>query len=430
MLKFMIPLCYKLEERAMHMKVCGIVAEYNPFHNGHKYQIEQIRKETNADVIIAVMSGNFMQRGVPASFDKWARTKMALDGGVDMVIELPTIYSLSSAEFFASGAVSILNSLNCVDYISFGAKTDDLAFLKDIATFLNNEPADYKDALQKELKKGVSYPAARSKCIKQFFDTKYDSKIIEETLLDSNNILAIEYLKALEKLDSKIQPIIVKRIGTDYNSLEINGDYCSSTAIREILKDQNVLRLKDVIPNSSYNTISEEINMGKMPMELSNFEELILYKLRNSSLFKLSQIADVKEGLENVISKSLLNSFDLESLIISIKSKRYTRTRIQRILLNSLLGINEEFIETYKFKPQYARILGFSKKGRNALALLNKYSKIPVITSLNNFTKKANHNQLEMLKYDIDATNIYTLGYKLSNLRKYNLDYTTKIVER
>ncbi|MBR3281650.1 MAG: nucleotidyltransferase [Clostridia bacterium] len=411
------------------MKICGIVAEYNPFHNGHKYQIEEIKKKTNCDAIVAIMSGNFMQRGVPASFDKWTRAKMAIDNGVDLVIELPTLYATASAEYFALGAVSLLNSLNSIDYISFGVKNDNLELLNKIADVLANEPEDYKKEFQKELKNGVSFPVARSKCLQNHFKNEYDSNLIEEIMIDSNNILAIEYLKALKNLQSSISPILVKRNGPDYNSLDIVDSFCSSTAIREALNNHDLNKIQNVVPLSTLKTIEHEIDIGKVPMNLNNFEKEILYVLRRMDAYSISTLADVNEGLENVIKKSLQECFDLESLINEIKSKRYTRTRIERILVHALLGIRDNYLKKNKSTPKYARILGFSKQGKKVLSEISKNSSIPIVTSVSSFIKKATDEELEMLNIDIEASNIYTLGYPIPKHRINNYDLTAKIIE-
>ena len=411
------------------MKICGIVAEYNPFHNGHKYQIEEVKKKTNCDAIVAVMSGNFMQRGVPASFDKYTRAKMAIDNGVDLVIELPTLYATASAEYFASGAVALLNSLNAIDYISFGVKNDDLDLLNKIADVLYDEPEEYKKDFQKELKNGLSFPVARSKCLQNYFKDEYDANVIEEIMIDSNNILAIEYLKALKTLSSSISPILIKRNGPDYNSLEIDSCFCSSTAIREALNNHDLNKIKDVMPISSLKTIEHEIDIGKVPMNLKNFEKEILYTLRKMDTYNISTLADVSEGLENVIKKSLLECYDLESLVNEIKSKRYTRTRVERILIHALLDIKDNYLKKNKNAPKYARILAFSKQGKKVLSEISKNSSIPVVTSVSNFMKKATDEELEMLELDIKATNIYTLGYPIAKHRLNNYDLTAKIIE-
>ena len=411
------------------MKVCGIVAEYNPFHNGHKYQIEQTKKLTNCDCVIAIMSGNFIQRGLPALFDKWTRAKMAVENGVDIVIELPACYATSSAEFFAHGAVGIMDALNCVDVISFGSKYNDVEVLKRIASVLHSEPEEYKNLLQKELKKGISYPVARSNALKNFLKKEFSSKLLEEILLDSNNILGIEYLKALLTYDSPITPCAIERIGGDYNSTNIVGNICSATGIREMLHTNNLNRLPDVIPQKTLEIIEKELTLGKAPMTINNFEKEILLLLRKLSTDELFQISDVTEGLENVLKKSANEAFEIDSLIEKIKTKRYTKTRVQRILIHTLLGIKKNILQEQKETPQYARILAFSKTGKKMIPELVKKSRIPIVTSVNKFIKNSTASQKEMLALDILATDIYSLGYQIPTFRKTNLDYTVPMQE-
>ena len=416
------------------MKICGIIAEYNPFHNGHKYQIEELKKKTNCDAVVAIMSGNFLQRGIPASFDKFSRAKMAIQNGVDVIIELPTIYATSSSEYFALGGVGLLNSLNCIDDICFGAMTEDITVLSSLAKIYFEEPEDYKKELQKFLNKGLSFPKARCEATceylkhnKNSFD--YSKEQVEEILLDPNNILAVEYLKSLQYYNSSINPICIKRNGESYNSLAMKEDLgiCSSTAIREQLSKDNIASIKSFVPENVYKEIYNNYIIGKSQIELENYEKEILFELRKKSLKEISKLADVSEGLENLITKTISTSFTLNDLIENLKTKRYTRTRIQRILIHSLLNITQEQLQKYKYNPQYARVLAVSKNGKKVLAELNNKSSIPVITNVSKFMKNATEEQKEMLEQDILTTNIYTLGYKIPEYRKINLDYTTSI---
>ena len=411
------------------MKICGIVAEYNPFHNGHKYQINKVKEEFGADGIVAVMSGNFIQRGLPALFDKWTRAKMALQNGVDLVIELPTYYAVSSAEYFATGAISILNSLGVINDMCFGASTTDIDTLKRISNVLFLEPEGFKKLLRSDLKRGASFPIARSNALKNFLKKEYDAKYIADILLDPNNILAIEYLKALQYLNSEINPVAIKRKGTDYNSLEIVDNICSATAIREKLMKSEVGSLDSVMPDSCYSIIESEIINGKAPMYLKNFEKEILYSFRRATSDEISSISDVTEGLENTIKKCSNEKFTLDEFIEEVKSKRYTRTRIQRIMLSMLLNIKKEDIEGYKHNLQYIRVLGFNKNGEKILSKIYNNCKISVVTNVPKFMKTANNSQLKMIEKDILATNIYTLGYQVPNYRKSNLDYTMPIIK-
>ena len=286
------------------MNICGIIAEYNPFHNGHLYHIQETRKITDCDAVVAIMSGNFIQRGVPALFDKWTRTKMALNNGVDLVIELPLYYATSSAEYFAQGSISLLDGLGVIKNVSFGSSTSDIDTLKRIANVLFLEPDNYKKVLESELKRGTSFPIARCNALKIFLKKEFDAKYISEILTDPNNILGIEYLKALLVSNSTIKPICIERVGGDYNSKTIVNHMCSATAIRELLYKNDIKAVEEVVPESCFEIINKEILNGKIPMFLHHFEKEILYSLRRSSIEDISSIADVTEGLENLLKKS------------------------------------------------------------------------------------------------------------------------------
>ena len=410
------------------MNICGIVAEYNPFHNGHVYHIEETKKITECDGIVAIMSGNFIQRGVPALFDKWTRTKMALKNGVDLVIELPSYYATSSAEYFAQGSVALLDGLGVVKNISFGSNTTDIDALKRIANVLYLEPENYKKLLQSELKRGVSYPIARSNALKNFLKKEYDAKYIADILLDSNNILGIEYLKALLYSNSQIKPVVVERNGSTYNSTAVIDNICSATAIRELLEKNDLKTVGEVVPKDTFEVINTAILDGMSPMFLKNYEKEILYVLRRCTTEELANIADVTEGIENLLKKATNEGMELENIIDILKTKRYTRTRIQRILLHTLLNVTKSDVENYKYNPQYIRVLGFNKTGEKILSQIHNNSNLPVVTSVSKFLKNANPTSKKMLEKDIMATNIYTLGYQIPKYRSMNLDYTKQMI--
>ena len=411
------------------MKICGIVAEYNPFHNGHQYQMNKIKEEMQADATVVVMSGNFIQRGQPALFDKWTRTKMALMNGADLVIELPTYYAVSSAEYFATGGIGLFNSLGIVDTVCFGASTEDIDTLKRIANVLFLEPEGFKKLLHSDLKRGASFPIARSNALKNFLKKEYDAKYIADILLDSNNILAIEYLKALQYLNSDIKPVALKRKGAGYNSLEIIDNIASATAIREKIIKGELESVSELVPENCYSMIDQEIMSGKLPMVIKDFEKEILYHFRKATPEELLELNDVTEGLENTLKKCANECYTLEDFIDAVKSKRYTKTRIQRITMNALLEIKKLDVECFKHNLQYIRVLGFTKTGEKLLSKIHNHANLPIVTNVPKFMKIANDVQKKMMEKDILATNIYTLGHKLPNYRKMNLDYTEPMIQ-
>ena len=263
---------------------------------------------------------------------------MAIDNGADLVIELPTLYSISSAENFADGAIKILNSLKIVDHISFGTECEELNKLNILANTLFEEPKEYKLFLQSELDKGLSFPKARENALIDYLND-FSFRTI---LSDSNNILAIEYLKALKKHRSKIEPIIVPRGNTNHLNKDYTGKITSSTSIREMIKTGNTRNLKNSMTPSSYTILKEEINKGHFVRDISDFEKIIFYNLRNSNLDSLRKLPDVSEGLEHLIKKSANSTNSLYDFVNQVLSKRYTETRIKRILLYSLLGITRK----------------------------------------------------------------------------------------
>ena len=267
-------------------KVLGIIAEYNPFHNGHLYQIEEAKKQTGADYVIAIMSGNFTQRGNTSLVNKWVKANMALQNAVDIVIELPTIYSISSAENFSEGAIKILDSLKVVDTLCFGTETADFAALNNIANILYNEPKEYISMLNHELGKGVSYPKARESALMMYLN---DIKRYANILSGSNNILAIEYLKALKKLKSDMKPYSIQRKKVYYNDEKIVDEFASSTAIRKLVAREQYDELRKVVPKDSYILLGEEIKRGNIVIDIVKFEKEILYQLRSMSLSEIAQ---------------------------------------------------------------------------------------------------------------------------------------------
>lgn len=406
-------------------RTVGIIAEYNPFHNGHYYHLQKAKQEANAEFCVAVISGNFTQRGDTSIVDKWAKAYMAICGGADLVIELPTIYSVSSAENFARGAIKILDSLKVIDNIAFGAETNDLATLNNIANVLYEEPKDYVNILNHELKKGLAYPSARENALMMYLN---DIKRYANVLSNPNNILAIEYLKALKTQKSKIEPIMIERQKVYYNEKRIIQNFASATGIRELLKEKKYVEFRKVVPNSTYQIFCQQAKKGEIVLGLEKYEKEIIYTLRKMSVSEIAELPDVSEGLENAIKNASNNCNNLEDLINGIKSKRYTQTRIQRILIYALLGINKRMMENSKKIEPYVRILGFTQKGKMMLSEITaRNPRINMITSVKKYIDQNKNKQLaEMLNIDIFATDVYTLGY--GGESKANLDFTNKMI--
>lgn len=406
-------------------KVLGIIAEYNPFHNGHLYHIKKSIEETGASSVICVMSGNFVQRGNTSIVDKWTKTKMALANGVDLVLELPTIYSVSSAENFAEGAIRLLDSLKIVDTISFGMEAKDIASLNNIANVLYTEPKEYTTILEHELRKGVSFPKARENAVMMYLN---DIKQYANILTGSNNILAIEYLKAIKKLKTKLNPIGIRREKVLYNDEIIIDDFASATAIRKMIATGQFSDIQKVMPKSSYALLADELRKGHYVLDLSKFQKEIIYNLRKMSVEEIAQLVDVSEGLENAIKNAANSSNNLVDFVNIVKSKRYTQTRIQRILIYALLGITNSKMLAFKKAVPYARVLGFNENGKQLISqIAKKNKKVQIVTSVKKYMDESKNKVLkEMLETDILATNVYTLGYEKDSWS--NLDYTNKLV--
>lgn len=406
-------------------KVLGIIGEYNPFHNGHLYHIAKSKQETGADYVVCVISGNFVQRGNTSIINKWAKAKMALANGADLVIELPTVYSISSAENFAEGAIKILNSLKLVDTISFGMEANDLAILNNIANVLYTEPKEYTTILGHELKKGNSYPKARENALMMYLN---DIKKYANVLSGSNNILGIEYLKALKRTRSNIIPYGVQRKKVLYNDQYMVDDFASATAIRKMLMTRQFDDIRKAVPKTSYRILGEELKKGHYVIDLSKFEKEIIYTLRKMTQEEIGDLPDVSEGLDTSIKNAADSCNTLEELINIVKTKRFTQTRIQRILIYALLGIDKKQMNISKKIEPYIRILGLNEKGKHLISEVSKANpKIQIVTSVKKYMDTVtNKNLKDMLQKDILATNIYTLGYEMDSWS--NLDYTNKII--
>lgn len=406
-------------------KVLGIVAEYNPFHNGHLYHLEKSKKDTGSNYTVAIISGNFSQRGSTSLIDKWSKAECALQCGIDLVLELPVLYAISSAENFALGAIKIFDALKIVDSISFGAETNDIEILDKCADVLYHEPREYKTLLSHELKKGFSYPKARENALMMYLN---DIRKFANVLSSPNNILGIEYLKALKKLNSPIQPFSISRYEVGHNDLTYTENIASSTAIRNMIKNNGVHALTNLMPSPSYTSLVKNIEMGHIVPDISIFEKEIIYMLRKMDVSEIAQLPDVSEGLEFAFKNAADSCNHMVEFLNIIKSKRYTSTRLQRILLYALLGITKKDMALSKKIQPYVRVLGLNNKGKFLISEIVKANpKLSIVTSVKDFVdKNTNKNLKIMLDKDIWATNVYTLGYEEDSSN--NLDFTKKIV--
>lgn len=410
------------------MNVVGIIAEYNPFHNGHFHHLETAKAITRSNNSVVVMSPNFVQRGNPAITDKWTRTKMALLSGADLVIELPTPYATGSAEFFAKASVSLLNHCQMVNSINFGSENNDIDLLTQIADILVREPKTFKNALKKHLDTGINFPSARAKALTDYCNLDPDlSKLrrqVSEIIKSPNNILGIEYLKALNRLNSHMTATTLKRKGSNYHSQDITNHTPSATAIRrQILKgSKNILH---AMPKSSYELLTKQEHYPEFK-DLSHF---LCYRLLFSTPEKLRGIVGITEGLENRIYTVFKETQSIADMTEGIKSKRYTQTTVQRILLNIILQITKDDLKEFEEKggPQYIRVLGFKKSSAHLLTRLHQQATLPIVMNLPKDYHKLSATGQKLLNLEVRATNIYSTLQGASN--PINLDYTHPIVK-
>ncbi|MBQ9949045.1 MAG: nucleotidyltransferase family protein [Oscillospiraceae bacterium] len=345
------------------MKTAAVICEYNPFHYGHKYQLEKTR-EAGATHIAAIMSGNFTQRGDVAVFDKYERAQIALQNGADLVLELPTVYSLSAAEGFARGAVQIAEALGCVDMLSFGSECGDISALKEAAGA--SEFALHTDEFQMYMRKGESFPSALAKTVQDYYTAD-----VCDILSSPNNTLAVEYIKALDDIGSSIEPFTVARNGADHDSDDENSGFASASLIR-----------KKILAGEDYSALAPVIDAPSA--DIKRLETAILAKLRTMRPSDFESIYDAAQGLGDRLYKAIRRAGSLEELYFLTKTKRYTLARVRRAVLCSFLGIDKRQLQ----EPlAYIRILGMNSRGREILSAAQ--CGLPIDTSLRNLMKQS-----------------------------------------
>lgn len=379
------------------MKAVGIVVEYNPFHNGHYYHIQESRKVTEADLVVAVMSGNFLQRGEPALLSKWERTKMALQGGADLVIELPYVFATQKAEVFAFGAVSLLHALE-VDSICFGSENGDIRSFQNTLKEMSARKCSFDQFIKLALKEGKSYPRAAADA---FQTLKIKDSAVD--LSQPNNILGFHYIEAIEKLDSTIRPFTIQRTKAHYHDQHFADQHiASATSIRTTLfaEKTNLEEIQNVIPGTTYSHLLSYKKSTGMFHHWENYFSYFKYRLLSSTPEELRQIYEVEEGLENRLLQYITSVATFKEFMENIKTKRYTWTRLQRLCVHILTNTSKSQMKDNGKHPTYLRLLGTSLVGQEYLNSIKKNVSIPIVSRVSSFSN-------EQIRLDIKASNVY-----------------------
>lgn len=391
------------------MKTVGIVAEYNPFHNGHAYQIAAAKKLTGADYCIVVMSGDFVQRGAPAIMDKYIRANSALLNGADLVLELPVYYALGSAEYFASGAIALLDKLGVTDTLCFGSECGDIDILSSLSDALLDETPEFKRVLKQQMKQGMSYPQARNHALSVSAPHLTGSISV---LQSPNNILGLEYMKALKKRRSSILPYTLSRLGAGYHTAGLETSYSSALAIREsLVQKENIKYIKEQVPASAY-ALMEEAFGHSFPILTKDLSALLLYKLLTEQENGYKSYLDIDDAFSDRIDRLLFSYGDYDSFCERLKAKNMTYTRVSRNLLHILLDIRQADMDAFCSEDyiHYARLLGFKKEAEPLLGAVKQRSAIPLLSKLADADKLIDtETGRQMLDADIRASHVYSL---------------------
>lgn len=388
------------------MKIMGIIAEYNPFHNGHRYQIQKAREITGADYIIVVMSGNFTQRGTPALTDKYSRAKMALMGGADLVLELPVCYATGSAEYFAAGSIALLDHLGCVDSICFGSESGDIIPLKNIAEALVNESSDFQKAFKTKIKNGSTYPVARNAALAETLDGFVSYDMI---LGYPNNILGIEYIKAILRQQSSIEPFTNKRIGSDYHSYKLADAFSSAISIRQSLAMQDDLELvHPQLPSATYEIMKEDFHKT-FPIFTSDFSSMLRFKLIREREYGFTQYLDVTKAISDKLVREIFQMQEFDDFCDILKTKEVTYARISRCLSHILLDIYTDEVKQYMDSGIvfYARVLGLNENAASLTRAIKKNTSIPLITKTTAASANLYPLGRKQFEHDIHAAHVY-----------------------
>lgn len=405
-----------LYRRSFHIKIAAIIAEYNPFHNGHHFQIQEIKSQLGDCGIIAIISPDYVQRGEPAFLEKRIRVESALNNGVDLAIELPLPYAVASAERFAFGGVQIALALGCVEYLCFGSESSDIILLKKLAETIDSETI--KPILQSLLNNGNTFAKARQMAISGILG---DS--VGKILSQPNNILAIEYLRQLR--GTSITPYAIPRKAVEHDSHSTSGKFASATLLRNLILEKGISSIKEFVPDSAFKLYREAINKSIAPASIQNGEQALLCHLRTllpSITAGTLDIPDLSEGIENRLYKSIKEATSFEQLLFLLKSKRYTLSRVRRLVLSSFLGIPSNLCFE---APPYIRILGFNHSGTEILKKIKNRCHIPYSTSLSELRSTSNNAKI-FAELEANASDLYS--FFSPQIQPCGRDYTQKAI--
>ena len=410
------------------MKICGLITEYNPFHNGHVHHMKEAKELTGCDYLIVVMSGNFVQRGTPAIIDKRKRAHMALEAGADLVLELPALFSTASAETFAVSAVNLLTQLGCVDSFCFGTESGDLTELRKIAEVLNHEPASFKEDIRSALKSGMNYPAARALALQNYFAGEIDC--LNDLLETPNNILGIEYLRALERIGSSMTPYAIRRWKTDYHEWTTYEDVASATAIRNMLYEEDgIEKVTPFVPSFVLREFAVDIGRC-FPVRADDFSQILQYRLM-TECDHLTDYLDFSQEIADRVNNLLPDCYTFKEWSRALKTKSYTRTRMNRALMHLILNIRESDLHAYDDEDycMYAKILGFRKDAQALFSEISAHSALPLISKMADAKNILSEKAIKLLRFDISSTDIFrnVVYQKYGTLLKD--EFTSKIIK-
>ncbi|WP_322903820.1 nucleotidyltransferase [Paenibacillus campi] len=399
------------------MNIAGIIVEYNPFHNGHQLHLHRTQQLTKCDGIVAVMSGSFTQRGEPASFNKWARAEMALHAGCDVVLELPSAYAVQPAEWFAYGAVAVLEATGIVNQLVFGSESGALERLEPLAQLLEQQPPELHTALREQLSYGLSYPAALSRAA---LASGLLSAETAALLHEPNNTLGLQYIRALRQLGSRIIPLTIQREQSGYHDTQpTHEQIASATALRQMLL-QEPLRVSNYVPSATLDIMQREMAAGRGPVQMDSLWLPLLHTIATSSPTVLAQYYDMNEGIEHRLKRLLptLEQPTVSMLIDRLKTKRYTRARLQRLLAHLLLSHRRELLNEPMLRrgPGYLRVLGFTERGRTLLKRMKSTATLPIMM-------RAADSEHEQMELDVQATVMQAAGFTTPQMRDMYADY-------